>query len=361
MRRISGFALAAAVFFVATSFVTAAAWAQSDLRTEGDAAAARGIYQAEVPVNSQGEAERSSGFARALGSVLSKVSGDRNAMGRPGVGAELRNAKNYVDGYDYRQDEGASASGAPTFRTILIVRFKPEDVNALAGALGLPIWPQPRPKPVVWLAINDGSGPRLVGLQQANAARPLLNRAIERGFSLGLPSGNAAEQALVGAIWRQDSAAVARASSRYSPPMQLIGKLYRDNGGWIADWVFVDAGKVLSTWSSKDADARRAMASGADGAADALIKRYAKRGAAGPPGVYRVVFNGVDSADDYLRLVGYLQKMAVVRKITPVRASADTLELDLELLSGLSGFRRMLGDDAPFVGGEGEPPVYLLK
>ncbi|WP_368561790.1 DUF2066 domain-containing protein [Pseudoxanthomonas sp. UTMC 1351] len=361
MRRIPGFALVAVLLFAATSLVTVTAWAQADLRTEGDAAAARGIYQAEVPVNSQTEAERSGGFARALGSVLSKMSGDRNAMGRPGVGAELRNAKNYVDSYDYRQDEGTSATGAPTFRTILIVRFKPEDVDMVAGALGLPIWPQPRPKPVVWLAINDGSGPRLVGLQHANAARPLLNRAIERGFSLGLPSGNAAEQVLVGAIWRQDSAAVARASSRYSPPMQLIGKLYRDNGGWTADWVFVDAGKVLSTWSTKDADARRAMASGADGAADALIKRYAKRGVTGQPGIYRVIFNGVDSADDYLRVIGYLQKMSVVRKITPVRANGNTLELDLELLSGLPGFRRMLGDDAPFAGGEGEPPVYLIK
>lgn len=361
MRRIPGFALAAVLLFAAAPFATDAAWAQSDLRTEGDAAAARGIYQAEVPVNGQGEAERSGGFARALGSVLGKLTGDRNAMGRPGVGAELRNAKNYVDSYDYRQDEGTSPSGAPTFRTTLIVRFKPEDVDAVAGALGLPIWPQPRPKPVIWLAINDGSGPRLVGVQQSNAARPLLNRAIERGFSLGLPAGNAAEQALVGAIWRQDSAAVARASSRYSPPMQLIGKLYRANGGWTADWVFVDGGRVLSTWSASDADARRAMATGADGAAEALMKRYAKRGTVGPAGTYRVIFNGVESADDYLRLVGYLQKMAVVRKITPVRASGATLELDLELLSGLSGFRRMLGDDAPFTGGEGEPPVYLLK
>ena len=136
MRRISGFALVAVLFFAAMSLVATTAWAQSNLRTEGDAAAAQGIYQAEVPVNSQGEAERGSGFARALGSVLSKVSGDRNAMGRPGVGAELRNARNYVDSYDYRQDEGTSATGAPTFRTILIVRFKPDDVNALAGALG---------------------------------------------------------------------------------------------------------------------------------------------------------------------------------------------------------------------------------
>ena len=360
MRRISGFALAAAVLLAALT-TTPHVQAQSGPRTEGDAVSARGLYQAEVPVNGQGEAERQGGFARALGSVLGKLSGDRGVMSRPGVGAELRNAKDYVDGYDYRQDQGTSASGAPTFRTTLVVRFDEDQVNGLAGALGLPIWPQPRPKPVVWLAINDGSGPRLVGLPQSNAARPLLNRAVERGYSLGLPGGGAAEQALVGAIWRQDTAAVARASSRYSPPMQLIGKLYRDKSGWTADWVFVDAGKVLAKWSVTDADARRAMSSGADGTADALVKRYGKRGSAGPAGTYRVLFTGVRSTDDYLRLTGHLQKMAVVRRITPVRASGDTLELDLELVSGLAGFRRTMGDEAPFTGGEGEPPAYQMR
>lgn len=346
---------------LAGPLATAPGWAQDGLRTEGDVASARGTYEAEVPVNGQGEAERNGAFARALSVVLGKMSGDRSVTSRPGVGQELRNAKNFVDSYDYRQDQGSSPSGAPTFRTTLIVRFDPNGVDGLAGALGLPVWPTPRPKPVVWLAINDGSGPRLVSLQQANAVRPLLNRAIERGYSLGLPAGGAAEQALVGAIWRQDTAAVARASARYSPPMQLVGKLYRSQKGWTADWSFVDSGKVLATWSVSDADARRAMAGGADGTADALVKRYAKRGAAGPAGVYRMVFTGVRSTDDYLRLMGQLQKMSVVRRIVPVRASGDTLELDLELISGLSGFRRMLGEDSVLIGGEGEPPTYRLK
>ena len=362
MRRISGFALLAVLTLLSLSLLPAStAWAQAGLRTEGDRAGAQGVYDAEVPVNGQGEAERNSAFARALSVVLGKLSGDRSAAGRPGVGAELRNAKNYVASYDYRQDQGTSPSGAPTFRSTLVVRFTPAEVDSLMGALGLPVWPLPRPKPVVWLAIDDGSGPRLVGLQQSNAVRPLLNRAVERGYKLGLPAGNAAEQALVGAIWRQDSAAVARASAKYSPPMQLLGKLYRGKGGWVADWVFVDSGKILSKWTSKNADARSAMAGGADGAAEALMKRYGKRGSGGPSGTYRLIFTGIDSADDYLRLSAALQGMSVVRKITPVRASGNTLEVDLELLTGMSGFKRMLGDDSPLEGGEGEPPVYHLR
>lgn len=355
--RLQALAMAAALLL--------ACFSASAQRVEGDRARAEGIYATEVQVNGQGESERNTAFARGLAQVLGKLSGDRGAASRPGVGQELRQARTYVESYDYRQDEGLGPTGAPSFRTTLVIRFDEEAVNDLAATLGIPVWPQPRPKPVLWLAIDDGSGPRLVGLQQVNAARPALNRAVERGYKLGLPTGNAAEVAAVGAIWRGDSAAVARASARYSPPMQLIGKLYRDaEAGWKADWTFVDAGKVLSNWSQTGTDPRQLMASGADGAADALMKRYAKRVVAGQPGSYRVTFAGIDSSDDFIRLAGYLQKLAVVRRTTPVRATPLGLEYELELVSGLPGFNRMLARDGVvevLEGLEGQPPVYRLR
>ena len=335
--------------------------AASAQRVEGDRASAQGIYQAEVSVRSQTESERNGGFARALVQVLGKLSGDRGSASRPGVGQELRNAKQYVEGYDYRQDEGISpTTGAPTYDTTLVVRFDQDKVDNMIAALGLPVWPQPRPKPVLWLAIDDGHGPRLVGLPQASAARSALDRAVDRGFRLGLPNGTAAEQAAVGAIWRSDSAAVVRLSSRYSPPMQLIGKLYRSAGGWTGDWIFVDSGRVLSTWTDEEHDARRAMAAGADGAADALMHRYAKAGSTAPAGTYRVAFTGINSSEDFMRLSGYLQGIAVVRRITPVRATPERLEVDLDLSTGISGFRRLL-DDSVLQDEEGDPPVFRLR
>jgi hypothetical protein len=330
-------------------------------RVEGDRASAQGPYEAEVSVNGQGEAERNTGYARALSAVLAKLSGSRNISSQPGVGQELRRAKEYVKGYDYRQDEGVGPTGAPTFGTTLIVRFDQDEVDDLIETLGLPVWPMPRPKPVLWLGIDDGKGPRLVGLSQANAARTALNRAKDRGFALGLPSGNAAEQATVGAIWRGDSAAVARASLRYSPPMQLIGKVYRSGAEWKGDWTFVDNGKVLSTWSTTDTDARRVIATGADGAADALTKRYAKRSTTGTPGTYAITFTGVDSSDDYMRLAGYLDNLQIVRKITPQRATPEGVTLALELPTGLPGFKRMATRDGVVVPAEDDMPVYHLR
>ncbi len=326
-------------------------------RVEGDRAFAGDVYTAEVAVRGQGEAEREAAFARGLAQVLGKLSGDRQAASQPGVGRELRRAGEYVSHYDYRQDETVTSSGSPTYRTMLVVQFQDSAVDALAATLGIPVWPQPRPKPVLWLAIDDGSGPRLVGLSKSAVARSVLDRAIQRGYRLGLPSGSAAEQAAVGAIWRGDTAAVARASQRYNPPMQLVGKLYRDGGGWTADWIFVDRGRVLARWSESGADARSVMATGADGAADALTKRYAKRSAVGPAGTYAVTFQGLDSADDYIRLSGYLQGLAVVRGIKPLTANADGVVLELELLTGLAGLKRMAEGDDVLVPMEGAVPV----
>ncbi len=345
MRPILAFVLTAVL-----SLSSAPLLAQSGMRTEGDVAAAQGVYEAEVPVNSQTDADRAGALARALGQVLAKMSGDRQVTSRPGVAQMLREAGSYVRSYDYRQDRGTSAGGAPSYRMMLVARFDAEQVEGLASALGLPVWAQPRPKPVLWLAIDDGSGPRLVSVQQSNAARPLLDKAIERGYRLGLPAGGAAEQALVGAIWRQDTAAIARASARYAPPMQLVGKLYRGNGGgWVADWVFVDNGRVLDRWSARETDARRAMANGADGAADALVRRYAKAVPSGSPGVHRIIVHGLNSADDWLRVSASLQAHPMLKSIRPLRATGDRLELDLELMTGLAGFNRLLGADAALV------------
>src|SRR3546814_19763515 len=133
-----------------------------------------------------------------------------------------------------------SASGAPSFTTKLVVRFREDDIDGLAAALGLPVWPAPRPKPVLWLAIDDGSGPRLVALAQNNVARSVLQRAKQRGYSLGLPSGSAAEQAAVGAIWRGDTAAIPRLSSRSTPPLPPTGTLYRRQGGRTPPWNLPD-------------------------------------------------------------------------------------------------------------------------
>ena len=141
-RRIGGWAMLLAVLLLCSGMAQAQ-------RTEGDRAAASGAYEAEVAVRNQTDGERNAALGRALAQVLAKVTGDRSVSGRPGVRAELSKARGFVAGYDYRQDEGVSATGAPTFQTTLVARFKRDAVDDLIQMLGLSTWPEPRPKPVL--------------------------------------------------------------------------------------------------------------------------------------------------------------------------------------------------------------------
>ena len=79
------------------------------------------------------------------------------------------------------------------------------------------------------------------------------------------------------------------------------------------------------------------------------------------PGKYRVLFTGIDSSEDYIRLAGYLQKLQVVRKLTPLRATPEGMEFELELLTGPAGLQRAVLRDSVLSGGEGDPPIYKLN
>ena len=140
--------------------------------------------------------------------------------------------------------------------------------------------------------------------------------------------------------------------------MQLIGKLYRDKtDGWTADWMFVDNGKVLSKWTSTDSDARRAMAAGADGAADALMKRYAKPGKGARPA--RALPRRPSPASAAATISSACRatcrscrSCAGSPRCRPRRTAS---QFELELVSGLAGFKRAVGADGVLDGGEGEP------
>ena len=42
----------------------------------------------------------------------------------------------------------------------------------------------------------------------------------------------------------------------------------------------------------------------------------------------------------YLRLAGYLEGVSLVKRVTPVSATPDVLELDLELATGIANFAK---------------------
>lgn len=306
------------------------------------------LYQTEVTLTSQNASERQGATARALLQVLIKLTGDLQAPNNALIRRSLPSASSFVSEASApvtaSDSEGNTAvGGVPVYKTTLAVNFDPEAVDALIAGAGLKYWTGNRPKPMLWLAIDDGRGPRLVSSQQLGVVKPLAVRGLERGLHFLLPAGSAIEQSAITAIDAQNIAALQVLSARYGDDTQLIGKVARImTGGWTADWLLTQAGVELARWSFSDADARRTIASGADPAADAIASRDAVFLDTGPAGLYLIDVAGVDSQAEFLRLMGYLQTLPIVRRITVIKATPASLRLQLDLNLGLKGFTTMV-------------------
>ncbi|PRH83426.1 DUF2066 domain-containing protein [Arenimonas caeni] len=294
------------------------------------------LYTGESELMGQGAGERRAATARALAQVVVKLTGEPLASANPVVRRALSNAAAFVlaeqTGEEPVDQHGNTAiGGVPVYKTSLQVQFDPNKVDALIAGAGLPYWGAERPRPLLWLAIDDGRGPRLVSSQQLNVVKPLAGRGTERGLSFALPAGSSVEQAAVQTIWSRNPGQMQALSERYGAGTQLLGRLFREGQGWTADWVLSRGGEELSRWSFSDPSPQRALASGADGAADAIARRDAVRAVVGEPESIEVRITGLASAGDFARAMGYLQTLPVVAELTVVEATPDSLRLGLKL------------------------------
>lgn len=322
------------------------------------------LYEGEAAVPDQSEGARQAALPRALAQVLVKVTGDANADSDPALAGGLGAAAQMMQQYRYRQDV-VTANGVPELKLTLIARFNARAVENLVTRAGRTVWPAPRPTPLLWLAIDDGRGARLVGEAQAAAVAALARRASQRGFALAYPKADLQDQTLgsAQAVWREDLAAVQGAARRYGSAPVLFGKMRREAGGWVADWALLDGGSALRRWSASHAEAAVVLAAGADGAATSLAQDYASRILSGPAGDYEIEITGLASAADYGRVLHYLQRLPIVRGVQVRQATPERLQLQVALRTGIEGLIRLTEGDPVLQppGDASAPAVFVLR
>jgi hypothetical protein len=299
------------------------------------------LYVGEIALTSTAPGERRNAIARALVQVVVKLTGNPASGGHTVIRRALAEAEALTTEVHTRS-EAETVAGIQTYRQVLVASFNPDAVDALIAAAGQRYWTGNRPKPILWLVIDDGRGPRLVTGQQLSVIKPLARRGLERGMRFLLPAGNSLETAAVQSIWSQNSAALETLTSRYGNDAQMLGRVYRAGGGWNADWILSQGGVELARWSVNDADPQRAIASGADGAADAIATRDARWLNVGAAGSFAASIDGVRTRDDYLRAIGYLEGLALVQSVQVTEATAETLTLQLNLAVGRRGLSTLV-------------------
>ncbi len=305
------------------------------------------LYSTTVELLSQGDAARNAANARALVQVVNQLTGQTNAGSNPVVRGAMSNATRWVK--TSQQNAGSSDSegntlvgGTPVLKASMRVSFDPNPIDSLIAAAGLAYWTGDRPKPMLWLSIDDGRGPRLVTSKQLNVIKSLADRGIQRGMRYLVPQGTAQEIAAAQTVFNLDAKALEPLNTRYGDNTMLIGKVYRSQSGWSAWWLLWQNGAELARWPVTKPDARQVIASGADVTADYYAKRDGIYLEAGKSGIVAMEVQSVETVQDYVRLMTFLQTHASVKNTVVTSVSAENVDLNVDLKSGVNSFRGLM-------------------
>ncbi len=285
----------------------------------------RGLYEATVPVRSQGPETRDPALRQALEQVLVRVVGTRELP--PAALDLVPRASSFVQGYGYE-----STGTGRELR--LHAQFDARAIEAALRAQGLLVWGVNRPAHIAWIALRDDSTQRVVlDASSAETRAPAVQATAEaRGLPLQFPSMDATDRRLVtfNELWNGQYGAIEGASNRYNARMVVIGRIGREGGQWLGRWTLLSGEGASEDWVSMGATLDQALSTGIHDLADRQARRFAVQTGSAREVQLRVY--NVESLNDYGRALNYLRGLGPVRnaQVDTVAPGELTLRLRVE-------------------------------
>ncbi|MCX2889611.1 MULTISPECIES: DUF2066 domain-containing protein [unclassified Pseudomonas] len=186
-----------------------------------------GLYQVREPVSGQGAEARTAATAKALDTLVLRLTGDPKAAQNPAL-AELRKDPQQVI------NQVGSEAGPPES---VLVEFDPGSTERALRKAGLALWGSNRPSILGWWLYDSAEGSNLVGDGQASA-QPLRRAAQHRGLPLRLPLADLQEQLVANAkqLEASDPAPLRQAAERYGADALLAVHAQEADGKWQGKW-----------------------------------------------------------------------------------------------------------------------------
>jgi len=320
----------------------------------------KGLYEAEVPVTSQGAAERATAIHSALEEVLVKVNGNAGVLQRPELKPLLDQAEQLVQRYQYRvapavpvappptpppapppsapaEDQSAAAelpATPPPPGQLLWVAFDRQSINQRLAEAALPVWGMNRPRTLLWLAVEEGSERYLVGGDNRPDLQGMINdEARRRGLPLSVPLLDLQDQGslAVADVWGDFSDVIFKASDRYQPDAVLVGRVYGvGDDRWQGRWTLYHRGSV-TTWDSPVGTQDEVVEAGVDGPAERFAERYALTLTPDVEDSVVLTIENVASLADYARALKYLRSLDPVAAVQIARVEGAEVSYRLKV------------------------------
>ncbi len=271
------------------------------------------LYGVQLAVDSQSRQELKRASKEGLAVVFVRLSGNAEVLQNPAIIQALSRSQSFLKQYRY---ERLRASDEQPSQLMVSLEFEPELLRAELRAAAMPIWPHNRPSLLVWLAVGESgaksianaeSQPQLVNLLSAHGQR--------RGLPLQLPLLDLEDSSSlpVERLWQMDQMAVEEASSRYMPDTVLMGRVsHLSTGKWLGSWLFLFDGHSYR-FDGNALDLDTYLASAIDQAAELMAAKYAIAPVKIAEGGVLMRVTGVQSFEDYARLVTYLQGLGAIQ------------------------------------------------
>lgn len=186
-----------------------------------------GLYQVREPVAGQGAEARAAATAKALDTLVLRLTGDPKAAQSPAL-AELRKDPQQII------NQVGTEAGPPES---VLVEFDAGSTERALRKAGLALWGSNRPSILGWWLNDSAEGSNLVGDGQASA-QPLRRAAQHRGLPLRLPLADLQEQLVANAkqVESSDPAPLRQAAERYGADALLAVHAQEADGKWLGKW-----------------------------------------------------------------------------------------------------------------------------
>jgi uncharacterized protein len=281
-----------------------------------------GLYEIEVAVEDQSEVLRTEALETAFRLVLIKLTGDRQAPGRTALQPLMTQAQNYLQQYRYRAipvtEILESGEIIEILETRLWVKFDEANLNQALRGLSVPVWGRERPSTLIWLALGDNEGRRLVGFEEApELIEAIEDRASQRGISLLHPLLDLDDNAALRAsdIWGGFRQTIFSASNRYHADAILTGTIESPvEGIWEAEWTAY-IGNQMATWTSESDLLIAVLDEGVDNLADILASQFARTAVFAGVNEVRLSVADVFDTEQYAKVLKYLSSLNSVADV----------------------------------------------
>lgn len=292
--------------------------------------AAAMLYEGEVVVASQSEAERNEAIPEALIQVLQKLSGQREIPPSEALDNALNNSARFLRSYRYARVEVSHADGSTTEELRLVAQFIQAEIDRVVQQVGLQRWRQERPSIQIWVVIDDGFNRQLKPLEFDYAWESIEEVASLRGLPVGWPELDDEEAQLIDMrlVWGGFTDYLIESGAPEDGLAIIAAR--REGPQWTLRWNLASNGQNWS-WQNGDLNLMYALSEGVHHMADQIATSNAI--AASQQGAWTrdVSIGGLNNAQAYMNCLKYLQELSLVDVVEILGADPGRASFRLQL------------------------------